>query len=35
MKVNEAIIKIQTELKCNKSKFNSFANFSYRSCLQH
>lgn len=32
MKVNEAIIKIQTELKCNKSKFNSFANFSYRSC---
>lgn len=32
MKVNEAIVKIQTELKCNKSKFNDFANFSYRSC---
>lgn len=28
----EALIKIQSELKCTKSQYNSFGKYSYRSC---
>lgn len=27
-----SLLKIQTELKCNKSQFNSFGKYNYRSC---
>ena len=32
MKVNEKLLKVQTELKAPKNRRNSFGNYSYRSC---
>ena len=32
MKVNEKLLKVQTELKAPKNRKNSFGNYSYRSC---
>lgn len=32
MNINEKLLKIQTELKAPKSKYNDFGNFNYRSC---
>jgi hypothetical protein len=32
MGIYEKLLKIQTELKCNKSQYNSFGKYNYRSC---
>lgn len=32
MELREKLLKIQTELKCNKGQYNSFGKYSYRSC---
>ncbi len=32
MNIYEKLANIQQELKCNKSQFNSFGNYRYRSC---
>lgn len=32
MKVNEKLLKVQTELKAPKNRINSFGDYSYRSC---
>jgi len=32
MNINEKLLKIQTELKAPKSKYNDYGNFKYRSC---
>lgn len=32
MNLKEKLLKVQTEFKCQKTKYNSFGNFNYRSC---
>lgn len=32
MNINEKLLKIQTDLKCNKNQYNEFGNYHYRSC---
>lgn len=32
MNIYEKLLKVQTELKCNKNQYNSFGKYKYRSC---